>query len=608
MSEPTFGPFVYGGDSFSAFPSRRSVVHSAKGIVSTISPLANEAGLKILRDGGNAAASSPHASAAVLNLVDPAMTGIGGDAFALFYDAKNKKVHALNGSGRSAAKATLDDICCDLNVVDRIYGTIPTTSALSVTVPGAAAAWVDIVSRFGSGVLSLEQVLAPAIDLAENGCPISEISSYHWAATEDELRGKPNGIDLLKKDPAAPLGHRAPRPGELYKNELLAGTFRRLAEHGKGGFYEGPVAEAIVQATSSIGGYLTLDDLKDHGRLGSDITEPISLRLQPQAFRKDGSQDDKAIELWEHAPNGQGIVAQITLGILQALEKGGKIPKFGQQDHNSAVYLHALVESLKIAFADGSWFITDPQATDIDPLSLISDEYLAERASLFQPDRASVALSPGSPVHKTSDTIYLAVTDPEGNACSFVNSVADTFGSRIIPPGVGFVLQNRGAGFHLNHEHPNAYAPGKRPYNTIIPALVTNAGDGSLHTVLGVMGGAMQPQGHVQVLLNMAVFGMNPQVALDAPRVCIGVSLPGKSTDPSKKVDSTVYLEEGISDEVVQALAQLGHDVKVLVGASRSLFGRGQIIRVHRDATFDGQRVYSAGSDMRGDGASAPLI
>ncbi len=216
-------------------------------------------------------------------------------------------------------------------------------------------------------------------------------------------------------------------------------------------------------------------------------------------------------------------------------------------------------------------------------------------------------LDRGSPVHNTSDTIYLAVTDSEGNACSLVNSVAETFGSRIVPAGVGFVLHSRGAGFHLNPDHPNVYAPNKRPYNTIIPALVTNASDGSLHTVLGVMGGAMQPQGHAQVLLNMLTFGMNPQTALDAPRICVGISLPGKSTDPTKKVDKTVYLEEGISEEVARELEKMGHEISFVRGTKRALFGRGQVIRVHADPV-DGSRIYSAGSDLRGDGAAAAMI
>ncbi|KAK4452599.1 gamma-glutamyltranspeptidase [Podospora aff. communis PSN243] len=601
MASSIRGSYATDNGIFTAFPSRRSVVHSTKGIVSTISPLANEAGLKILRQGGNAADAAV-AAAAVLNLVDPSMTGIGGDAFALFYRSKDKKVHALNGSGRSAASATLEDVCHDLSITDRIYGTIPTSSALSVTVPGAAAAWVDIVQHFGSGAVSLADVFAPAIELAENGCPISEIASYFWVATEEELRRKPNGIELLKEDPSAPCGYRAPRPGELYNNPLLATTFRRLAESGKAGFYEGPVAESIVRVVKDLGGYLTVEDLQRHGSQGSEVVEPVSIRLE-HASSVSGD-----VDLWEHPPNGQGIVAQMALGILQILEKQGKIPKFGPSDHNSAEYIHALVEALRIAFADGTWFITDPHATNFRTTSLLSEEYLAERAKLFDAKHAAKILDRGSPAFKISDTIYLAVTDQDGNACSFVNSVADTFGSRIVPPGVGFVLQSRGAGFHLHPaDHPNIYAPNKRPYNTIIPAMLTNSHDGSLNTVLGVMGGAMQPQGHAQVLLNMLKFNMNPQAALDAPRICIGVSLPGKSTDPTKKVDNTVYLEEGIGESVAKALEEMGHEVKMVTGMGRALFGRGQVINVHHDPV-GGERIYSAGSDMRGDGAAAPLI
>ncbi|KAK3942823.1 nucleophile aminohydrolase [Diplogelasinospora grovesii] len=610
-------------DNFSMFPSRRSVVHSTQGMVCTISPLANEAALSILRKGGNAADAAV-AAAAVLNLVDPSMTGIGGDVFCLFYEAKSRKVHALNGSGRSPAAATLDDICRDLNIsdTDRASSTIPNTSALSVTVPGAAAAWVDIVGLYGSGDVTLEQVLAPAVGMAREGVPVSEIASYYWQQTELELLSKPNGRELLKAEPNTPWGHRAPRPGELYRNPLLAQTFERLGAGGKRGFYEGSVAEAIVEAARSQGGYLTLEDMRRYGREGSEVTKPVPFRLRT---------GQGELDLWEHPPNGQGIVAQMALGILQSLEKEGKVPEFGPKDHNSPEYLHALIESLKIAFADGSWYITDPDTTPPHTTqSLLSEEYLAERAKLFDPETVNTTLEHGSLTHKVGDTIYLAVTDSEENACSFVNSVADTFGSRIVPKGVGFVLQNRGAGFHLGPEgHPNIYAPGKRPYNTIIPALVTapprdalvstvrhtaeedvdkdECVHGDLHTVLGVMGGAMQPQGHVQVLLNMLWFGMNPQVALDAPRICIGVSLPGKSTDPSKKVDRTVYLEEGIPDAVADELRQMGHEVKMVKGMGRALFGRGQVITVNKDPV-GGERVYSAGSDMRGDGAAAPFI
>ncbi|KAK7703829.1 hypothetical protein SLS64_008773 [Diaporthe eres] len=545
------------------------------------------------------------------------MTGIGGDAFCLFYHAETRKVHALNGSGRSPAKASLDDVCRDLNITDRSSASIPNTSIHSVTVPGAAAAWLDIIDKYGSGEVAVSQVLAPAIRMAEEGVPVSEISSYNvssdhtyaakarantslqWQKSEKELQGKVVEEGLLKYDPTYPEKYRAPRTGETITNESLAKTFKLLAERGRSGFYEGPVAEAVVKVSQEYGGYLTLDDLKNHT---SEEVDPVSMRL-------DISLGKGSVDLWEHPPNGQGIVAQMALGILAELERDGKIPRFTATDHNSSKYLHAVIQALRIAFADGSWYITDPKHA-VDPSYLISQPYLAQRAKLFDPARSTDVADPGDlgGMHKTSDTIYLCVTDAEGNACSLVNSVSDNFGSRIVPPGTGFVLQNRGSGFHLGpYHHPNLYAPGKRPYSTIIPAMVTNAIDGTLHSVFGVMGGAMQPQGHVQVLMNMLRFGMNPQVALDAPRICIGVSLPGKSTDPSKTVDRTVYLEEGIGENVARELEDMGHEIKIVRGMGRSLFGRGQIIRVHHDPA-NVQRVYSAGSDMRGDGNAAPFL
>jgi gamma-glutamyltranspeptidase/glutathione hydrolase len=293
-------------------------------------------------------------------------------------------------------------------------------------------------------------------------------------------------------------------------------------------------------------------------------------------------------------------------------------------------YIHALIQVLRLAFADGMQHIADPSTTSLDYKTLLSPSYLASRAKLFDPARATSWPIHGHPALQAHDTVYLAVTDADGNACSFVNSVSETFGSLVVPRGVGFVLHSRGAGFNLQEGHPNAYAPRKRPYNTIMTALVTrpthptiepksnepqaaqpqkpshdqqDAGD--LLMVLGVMGGAMQPQGHVQVLLNMALFGMDPQRALDAPRLCIGVSLPGKSTNPSKKVDEAVYLEDGVPDHVAGALRAMGYEVEVVRGMKRALFGRGQVIAVQEEK---GGRMFAAGSDMRGDGAAAPLV
>lgn len=405
---------------------------------------------------------------------------------------------------------------------------------------------------------------------------------------------------MLKKDPAADGGVRAPRAGELMKNPTLAETFRTLAVEGKRGFYTGRIAEELVRAVQDLGGRLELDDLAHHLDAGTQVTEPISLK-----FRGQGLGDDHGVEVWEHPPNGQGIVALMTLGIIEELEKQGAIPAFGPSDFNSAPYLHAIIEALRLAFADGHWFVADPDVVEVPSAGLISEPYLAERARLFDPCRAAAA-GPDhgdppaftSPALHSSDTVYFAVTDDAGNAASFINSNYDGFGTGIIPRGCGFTLQNRGANFSLDGRHPNRLAPRKRPYHTIIPGMVTNLVDGSLHSAFGVMGGFMQPQGHVQVLLAQLVGRLNPQQALDAPRVCI-------IADGQDGAKWTVNVEEGMPDATVQGLRKLGHRVTMVEGAHRGLFGRGQIIRSTMDSV-DGTRVWSAGSDMRADGAAYP--
>ncbi|KAI2486803.1 Acylase ACY 1 [Pyrenophora tritici-repentis] len=583
---------------FVHFSSRRSVVHSTKGIVSSTQPLASAAGIEILRKGGNAADAAV-AAAAAINVTEPGSTGIGGDMFCLFYDAKTKKVSAMNGSGRSGANVTLEKIRKDLKLADGESGHIPMDHVHAATVPGAAAGWVDCVERFGSGKVTLEDVLAPAIELAEKGFPVSELSATFWANSEADIRrASPNGHEILKKDPSAQDGCRAPKAGEIMKNPTIGNTFRLLAKHGKKGFYEGEVAEHLVKVVQDLGGYLTLDDLKHHAETGSEAVDPISLKYTGQSV---GENTHGGIELWEHPPNGQGIVALMALGIIQELEKQGKISKWSIKDHNSAEHLHALIEALRIAFCDAHWFVTDPTVVKVPSAELISEKYLAERAKLFNPKKAISAPVHGSPAHLQSDTVYFCCSDPEGNAISFINSNYGGFGTGIVPKGCGFTLQNRGANFSLDKDHPNVLAPRKRPYHTIIPGLTTNLNDGSLHSVYGVMGGFMQPQGHVQVLLNQEVFKLNPQAALDSPRFCIGAGMP--SADGTM-TDATIYLEEGIDPKVVKQLQALGHNVEQLSGYKRGMFGRGQIIRHHVD---DGVQVWSGGSDQRGDGAAVPL-
>jgi gamma-glutamyltranspeptidase/glutathione hydrolase len=404
---------------------------------------------------------------------------------------------------------------------------------------------------------------------------------------------------MLKKDKAALNGCRAPKAGEVMKNPTIAKTFKLLAQHGKKGFYEGEVAEQLVKVVSDLGGHMTLEDLKHHAETGSEPVDPISLKYTGQGVGD--ATEGHGIELWEHPPNGQGIVALMALGIIQELEKQGKIQKWSHNDHNSTQHLHAVIEALRIAFADAHWFVTDPNVVKVPSAELISAEYLASRAKLFDPKKAISAPVHGSPAHLQSDTVYFCASDAEGNAISFINSNYGGFGTGIIPKGCGFTLQNRGANFNLTPGHPNVFGPRKRPYHTIIPGLVTHAKDQSLHSVFGVMGGFMQPQGHVQVLLNQEVFKLHPQAALDSPRICIGAGMPDAD---GKMSDATIYIEEGIDEQVVKELAELGHSVKLLKGYGRGMFGRGQIIRQHFD---DGVMVWSGASDLRGDGAAVPL-
>jgi gamma-glutamyltranspeptidase/glutathione hydrolase len=408
---------------------------------------------------------------------------------------------------------------------------------------------------------------------------------------------------MLKKDESAKDGVRAPGPGEIMKNPTLAKTFRALAADGKKGFYQGRIAEAIVKVIQDQGGYMSLEDLAYHAETGTQEVDAISLKFTGQDIVSKSTpgtdgEANQGVEVWEHPPNGQGIVALMALGIMEELEKSGKIPKFTEAQHNSAEYLHAVIESLRIAFADAAWWVTDPDVERVPSQGLLDRAYLAERAKLFTPERATDIIDHGSPAHNHCDTVYFAVTDSEGNGISFINSNYAGFGSAIIPAGCGFTLQNRGANFSLQEGHPNVLAPRKRPYHTIIPALITNVADGSLHSVYGVMGGFMQPQGHVQVLLNMLAFGYHPQAALDSPRFCIAA--PTDETD-----DGTIWVEEGISDAAIEGLRSLGHKIEVLSGWKRANFGRGQIIRSYYD---DGKMVYGAGSDMRGDGMAFPLL
>lgn len=394
---------------FMAFPSRRSQVMSTKGVAASAQPLASQAGIKILDAGGNAADAAV-AIAAALNVTEPCSTGIGGDAFCLYYEAATKKVRAFNGSGRAPQAMTLDA----LRQAGIKGPNIPLLSIHAATVPGAPALWVDTVEKLGSGKVSLTQVLEPAIDLAQNGYPVHEIVANAWRAQEEAIRNaSDHGHHML-------LEGKAPLAGEVITMPHLAQTFRELAAKGKDGFYKGRIAEAIVELHQSKGGLMTLQDLADHATKGSEEVEPISYTYRHGATGDDDSEVEDGVTLHECPPNGQGLTALIALGILDELQSSGAIPDLAKMEHNSAEYLHVLIEALRLAFADTLYYVADPAHGNVPVKELLSREYLAKRAKLFDPKKSS-DIQKGHP-SSSSDTVYLSVVDKDGNACSFINS------------------------------------------------------------------------------------------------------------------------------------------------------------------------------------------
>lgn len=561
---------------FSRFNSRRSVVYSTKGIVAASQPLAAQAGLDILKAGGNAVDAAV-ATAAALGVTEPNSTGVGGDMFMIFWDEKKKKAFAINGSGRSPAGLTIER-CREMGLSGNL---LPPQHAHSVTVPGQVAGWASAIHTYGSHKVTMEQILKRSIELCEDGFPVSEITARHWIECEGLLKkSSPNGGEVLMAD------GKAPRAGQVFKNPNLAKVLREIASRGAAGFYQGWVGKSIADTLQQLQGVMTTEDLKQHF---TTLVEPIS-----QAYNE--------YTLWECPPNGQGIIALEALGIINSLEKEGKIPPLKSLQHNSVEYVHTIVEALRYAFADGDAYVSDPDRSGPLWQGILDEKYLAERASSFKLDAVDNTLKHGYPTH-ASDTVYLTTSDSEGNACSFISSLASNFGSGIVPKGCGFALQNRGTQFQLRTGHVNTLRGGKRPYHTIIPAMVTKSD--RLDLSFGVMGGFMQPQGHLQVMLNSCIFGFNAQDALDAPRVCIRPSrtMPeyATATDYSKLTQkSMICLEEGFPEETVEGLRKMGHEVELITGWNRDLFGRGQVIKVNYDPS--GQRVYNGGSDLRSDG------
>ncbi len=533
------------------FNSRRSEVFATGGMVASSQPLATAAGLKILEKGGNAADAAV-ATAAALNVTEPTSTGIGGDAFALFFDNNKKKVEGINGSGRSPKALSLEKLH-EMGITK-----LNPFSVHTITVPGAAACWVDTIERWGT--MEMKEILEPAIQLAENGFPVAPLTARAWARGANNQLTGPNAEELL-------LNGRAPKAGEIMKNPNLANTFRELAENGKDGFYKGRIAEAIVERIQQEGGLMELEDLESHR---STFDNPISVNY-------------RGVDVYEIPPNGQGITALIGLNILENIE-------ISQFEHNSTKHLHVLIEAMRLAFADTRWYVADPEVVEVPIKELISKEYAKQRAGLIDMEKAQASIEKGTPV-TSSDTVYFSVVDKDGNACSFINSNYMGFGTGKVPKGTGFTLQNRGHNFSLNPNHPNALAPNKRPYHTIIPGMALK--DGELYASFGVMGGFMQPQGHVQVISNMVDFGMGAQEALDAPRFCI---MDGTA-------NGVIALEQGIDLETMANLASMGHPIRPMVGFSRAIFGRGQIIRRNPETG-----VLEGGSDPRADGLAMGLI
>ena len=531
--------------------SRRSPILSTRGVVASSQPLATMAGIAVLQSGGNAADAAV-ATAAALAVVQPGSTGIGGDCFCLFYGARQGVVEAVNGSGRSPRALTLE-------LAGGPAGFDP-QGPHAVTVPGTIAGWVDTVERFGR--MSMADVLAPAITLAEDGFPVTPIISSGWKRQEELLRTKgPAGHDLL-------VDGRAPRPGEIWRNPPIARVMRAVAEGGADAFYNGWPARAIVQAVQTNGGCMTADDLGAHR---SSFEDPISATY-------------RGYTIHECPPNGQGVTALMALNILEGFDIASTRPR-------SARALHMTIEAIRLAFADARAYIADPARAQVPVTAMLSERYAAKRRRLIS-SHAAIELATAGNLPGGSDTVYLCAVDGEGNACSFINSNYYVFGSGIVPRNCGFSLQNRGAGFALDPDHPNTLEGGKRPYHTIIPAMLTRP-DGSLMGPFGVVGGWNQPQGHVQVVVNLVDRGMDPQSAIDEPRFSIFADPP----------NGDIWVEDAIPVATISALAQLGHPARPASGALRtSVVGQGQIIV--RDPETG---ALWGGSDPRGDGCAIGL-
>lgn len=532
----------------------RSEVIAQHGMAATSQPLATQVALDILKKGGTAVDAAIAANA-VLGLMEPTGSGIGGDIFAIIWDAKTQKLYGLNGSGRSPADLTLETFKKDN------LKFIPQLGPLPVSVPGCVDGWFEMHKKFGK--LNMQTVLKPAIAYARNGFPVSELIAYYLERNVNILQKYPN-IKLVY----APNG-KTPAKGELFKNPALANTLEKIAKGGRDAFYKGDIAKKIDAFMKEQGGYLSYKDLENHH---SEWIEPVSTNY-------------RGYDVWELPPNGQGIATLQMLNILEGYDLGKT--GFGSKEH-----VHCFVEAKKVVFEDRAKFYADPEFNKIPVQSLISKSYADTRRKLIDPVHAGKKYDAGNPALKEGDTIYMTVADSAGNMVSLIQSNYRGMGSGMCPDGLGFILQDRGEMFTLEEGQVNTYAPNKRPFHTIIPAFVTK--DGKPFLSFGVMGGSFQPLGHVQILMNIIDFGMNIQEAGDAPRIDhMGSSEPTgeKMTDSGQ-----LLLESGFPYETIRELMKMGHKVGFAMGT----YGGYQAIRY--DAV---NKVYYGASESRKDGQAA---
>ena len=541
----------YGYDRITGekFASRSEVI-GQNGMVATSHPLATQIGLDILKQGGTAVDAAIAANIA-LGLMEPTGNGIGGDLFAIVWDAKTKKLHGLNASGPAPKNISIDYF------KQQGLTKIPSYGPLPVTVPGAVDGWVKLHERFGK--LKFASLFEPTIEYAIKGFPITETIAYYLDRSQKRFENYPNFNEVWVKN------GKMPQKGEIFKNPQLASTLKTIAENGREGFYEGPIAQTMVEFIQSQGGFLSYDDLAG---FHSEWTPPVSSNY-------------RGYDVWELPPNGQGIAALQILNILENYD----LKTMGLY---SSEYIHLFTEAKKIVFADRAKYYADPHFADIPVKELISKSYAKERAKLIDLNNVSATDEPG--ILKSGDTIYLTVADKYGNMVSLIQSNYRGMGSGMMPPGLGFMLQDRGELFSLDKNHRNALLGGKRPFHTIIPAFVTK--EGKPFMSFGVMGGATQPQAHAQIIINMVDFGLNLQEAGDAPRIVhSGSSQP---TDETMKDGGTLSLETGFGKIIEDELAAKGHTIKY----EKGIFGGYQAIMFK-----DG--VYYGASETRKDGQAA---